>query len=586
MKIFMTLLMVAGLVIVAISTFSKRITHTHHLQLFYALIALFGIMVFANWEKHETLSLFMGAVLLAATVFITIYYFNTPPEIRSRTQADDENQSEPQEVAKQPTWEEWVFGIQRSTARFEHTFICAATGGGKTSLIKDIVSEDIETNAAIIVMAPKGDLIRSLAKLSAIDTDRLIFIEPKSYIPSFNIFDLGGDANQTVSLLNFMFNTTEKQGTLLRYCGRLLLLVPNATLRTLQELLREEKLPAKYNQYVAQLPEQGQTFFKEQFGKPGKDGYGETKTQLLWRCDPLLENPIIEKMFCQPETFLSIKDVMAAGKVLLIDTSTYDLGEEGSAFLGKFIIALVALATQKRETNRNLRPVYFYIDEVGHYLKGTSDHLQTLLDRAREARVGITLTTLNLRDLSEISPKVEASVLNTAIKWVGTCNDSDSRKLGAETGIGHELLRKQQPFNFHFSARGHFTHAVVDPALLDSFPQRTERELNQLIARNRERYASTSTVQASDPKPAEKVPQRGFDREKYRAGLERTHELLKDIPADLIERADIGVSKRGTHPGLINVPLYDKDTGDFICYAGVPRIQLPRATVTPLKKAS
>lgn len=91
-------------------------------------------------------------------------------------------------------------------------------------------------------------------------------------------------------------------------------------------------------------------------------------------------------------------------------------------------------------------------------------------------------------------------------------------------------------------------------------------------------------VNSSDPKPAPKVPERGFDRAKYRAGLERTHELLKDIPADLIERADIGVSSRGALKGIV-LPLYAHATGEFICYAAVTGLQLPKATVVPLKKA-
>lgn len=76
----------------------------------------------------------------------------------------------------------------------------------------------------------------------------------------------------------------------------------------------------------------------------------------------------------------------------------------------------------------------------------------------------------------------------------------------------------------------------------------------------------------------------GFDRAKYQQGLDRSHELLKDIPPDFIERADIGVSNRGALKGIV-LPTYDKDTGDFLCYVRVEGLTLPKATVTPLKKA-
>ncbi len=86
----------------------------------------------------------------------------------------------------------------------------------------------------------------------------------------------------------------------------------------------------------------------------------------------------------------------------------------------------------------------------------------------------------------------------------------------------------------------------------------------------------TSTVAKSVP--------HGFDRAKYQATLDRKHETLKDIPPDLLERADIGVSSKGALKGIV-LPLYDKDTHDFICYAHVESIQLPN-NVTQLKKAS
>lgn len=110
----------------------------------------------------------------------------------------------------------------------------------------------------------------------------------------------------------------------------------------------------------------------------------------------------------------------------------------------------------------------------------------------------------------------------------------------------------------------------------------------------------SSAAESAKP-PASARASAGFDRSKYQATLDRKHELLKDIPADLCERADIGVSSKGALKGIV-LPLYDIKifaemyafcyehgfTGDdpFICYAKVEGIQLPKATVTPLKKAS
>ncbi len=85
----------------------------------------------------------------------------------------------------------------------------------------------------------------------------------------------------------------------------------------------------------------------------------------------------------------------------------------------------------------------------------------------------------------------------------------------------------------------------------------------------------TSTLPSSNvPVAPPLTSKHGFDRAKYQAGLDREHELLKDIPKDFIERADIGVSNRGALKGIV-VALVDKDTGEFITYAEVGYVKRP-----------
>ncbi len=93
-------------------------------------------------------------------------------------------------------------------------------------------------------------------------------------------------------------------------------------------------------------------------------------------------------------------------------------------------------------------------------------------------------------------------------------------------------------------------------------------------------WLSPGASARSPARESEKVAGNGtrtsqtFDRATYQANFDRAHVLLKAVPEPLCARADLGVSNKGTHRGLINVPLYDKDTGAFLCYAGVPSIEL------------
>ena len=96
---------------------------------------------------------------------------------------------------------------------------------------------------------------------------------------------------------------------------------------------------------------------------------------------------------------------------------------------------------------------------------------------------------------------------------------------------------------------------------------------------------SSQTTSAPYSSTAENGPRKGgFDRAKYQANLDRGHESLKDIPPDLLERADIGVSSKGALKGIV-LPLYDKATGEFLMYAKVDGITLPSNVVKLVKTA-
>lgn len=373
---------------------------------------------------------------------------------------DTEPEPEPEpEPPKQKTAEDYINELMKSPARFEHTHILGATGTGKTELLKQLIADDVETNASVIVMAPKGNLIRTLARMTTLDADRLILIEPDAHV-ALNLFDLGPE------LLIYVF----------------------------ESLLESEPTP-KQKAFLNQMKVKNLAEFRAFLKKKHDNLYSKTAEEMQWRLDLLLSNPLIEQMFSHPHTQVYMDEIMSAGKVLLIDTSLKKLGEIGSSFFGRFFIALIALATERREPP--LRPVYVYIDECATYL---TDYLESLLDRAREAKVGLTLAH---QSLAQLTPKLEASIHNTALKYVGRCNDHDSKRMGAEMGVPHETLKNQQPLSFYFSGRGYRTQVRITAGLLDELPHRTDRELQSLIARQREHFTPLHPLSTKENIPVD-----------------------------------------------------------------------------------
>lgn len=404
-------------------------------------------------------------------------------------------------------------------SRFEHTHVCARSGSGKTELLAYLIEQDIRTDATVIVMTPKGSLIPNLSRLKSIPDDRLILVRPLDDPPlALNVFDLGStgtdqQTNNAVGLINYILSSileaepSPKQRTLLNNCIRLMLRVPDATLLTLRSLLASATLPEGYQKYVSRLSPLGQQFFNEQFGSTKKEAYGATKGELLWRMDLLLENTIIERIFSHPKSRLKFQDELDAGKVILIDTSLRGLGATGSAFLGRFFIALVNFASQQRDSSFDLRPVYFYIDEASTYL---SEQIEDIMERARESKIGLTLSHQHLQQLTKVSVGLEQSVLtNTGTKIYGN-NPEDISTFAKQMDCDPECFKALPKYSFAHHINGSHGRPDVLTAPfphLAKLPQRTDAELRDLIDRNRAKYSAPPAAKPeyeprAEPKPS------------------------------------------------------------------------------------
>lgn len=400
------------------------------------------------------------------------------------------------------------FDIKKNI-RFEHTHCIATPGSGKTTLLMQLIHRDIQSNAAVIVMTPKGGMIDALSRLKSIDPDRLILVKPEEDYPiAINPFALkGGDA--VVDLLKRIFDTidtdtTPKQQGLLEYCLKLLLVTPNATILTLRDLLKSKEVPHDIAKNLSKLDRDDQDFFTKDFSDHTRDGYGQQKMQLMWRIRKVISKDISRNIFSQTENKIDMADVMAGGKVLLIDTDWGELGKEGSAFLGKLFVALIDLATRQRDKKKPLRAVHVYLDEAWHYLTAEGAEF---LDTAREACVGLTLSHQGLDQLSNISHGLEQAVHRASTKIAGRCESKDARTMADQL---HAEAIPRWPFQFLLYVSGQFGHTIpieVKNGVIESLPKRSDEEQRVFLLRNRAQVSTVRSMstpeQATMPKAAE-----------------------------------------------------------------------------------
>ncbi|MFN3658189.1 MAG: hypothetical protein ACK4UO_13110 [Pseudolabrys sp.] len=306
--------------------------------------------------------------------------------------------------------------------RFEHTWIIANSGHGKTQLIQHLISYDLKEKASVIVIDSQQKLVDNIASLDL--GDRLVLIDPTVAVPAINLFKLGsGDANQTLEMYRFMFGSlldsamTDNQRTLFDNAALLLAHVPNATFMDFYKLMDGED----YSRYYDKLDAIGRRFFERDFSTKGPDGYEANRKQIIRRLNTLMRTYPFTQMFAQSESKIDLEREMNAGKVILINTSTAKLGREGSKFFGRFFLALIANATTQRQHQSNPLPVYCYVDEADQYAKDDPT-IQDLLARARKNNVGLILAH---RWLEEMGTTAKALESTASIIFAGGLRASD-----------------------------------------------------------------------------------------------------------------------------------------------------------------
>ncbi|MGA7452487.1 MAG: hypothetical protein WBW73_14765 [Rhodoplanes sp.] len=404
--------------------------------------------------------------------------------------------------------------------RFSGHWIIAPPGRGKTTLLHSMFLDDVKRDASIIVMDSKGDLINPIKELQAVE-NRLILIEPDPDHPlALNPLDIPKtNIAHTVSLLEYIFSAlleakmTALQMTLFRsVLPALVEVVPNATLETFRDII--ENGTSRYNEYIDTLSPDLKDFFYRHFDSKT---YAETRTQLIWRLQFLMTNPIIRQMFSALKTKLDIGNEMDAGKIILIDNSKQKLGDEGAEFFGRFFIALVLAAAQQRAGRPQSEKLacYFYIDECQNVIR-RDEKISTILDECRSQKIAMIMA--HQRSAQITSPNVLDALANCAIRMANS--DDEAKYLADKLRTSPEFLRSLPRGTFATFIRDLTPTALalkISYTNLSTLPRMSTAEQQVIRQRMRAQFSfapqkpGAPAPQASPPTPAAVSPCAGAD---------------------------------------------------------------------------
>ncbi len=306
------------------------------------------------------------------------------------------------------------FGIRKKDRHY-HMYVVGKTGVGKSTLLLNMISQDIQNNEGLAVLDPHGDLIEKALK--AIPESRikdLIYFNPqhKEQALYFNPLEVlnHSESHLVVSSLMSVFKKiwADSWGPRLEYILRnalsTLVEFSNSTLIDLQRILQDRDFRLKVIDRLKN--EQLKNFWLNEFEKYPPHFQQEAVSPIQNKIGQFLNNPVLRTIVSQPKSSFNLREIMDEGKILLVNLSKGKIGEDSASLLGAMLITKIGLTALSRQDipEEKRKDFYLYVDEFQSF--ATSSFVD-ILSEARKYRLSLILAN---QYLGQIDEKVRGAI--------------------------------------------------------------------------------------------------------------------------------------------------------------------------------
>ncbi len=324
------------------------------------------------------------------------------------------------------------FGIKLKDRRL-HMYVIGKTGTGKSTLLENMITDDINENRGVAIVDPHGETVNHI--IDAIPEHRVkdvVYFNPadKDHTIGFNLLEsVDPDlkpivASGAVGVFKKIFG--ESWGPRLEYILRNSILAlmdyPDATLLGVMKILIDKNFRTKVEDHIKDPVVKD--FFINEYDKYDPKFRMEAISSIQNKVGQFLSTPMIRNIVGQPKSTFSIEDAMNQGKILLVDLSVGKIGEDNSALLGSMLITKIQLAAMRRANipEERRRDFYLYVDEFQNF---ATDSFAVILSEARKYHLNLIMTNQYTAQLSEtVTDAIFGNVGTMAVFRVGATDAS------------------------------------------------------------------------------------------------------------------------------------------------------------------
>ena len=290
--------------------------------------------------------------------------------------------------------------LQPESIRDRHMYVVGKSGYGKTTLLRQLVYQDMEAGNGLAVIAPEQEMLTEeiLPFVPDHRVDDVIYFNPADLERPvvFNPLQLDEDedldfkAEETFAVFRrSLGDIGPRMEEILRHSIYALLELGGTTLLDVGPLLDRKNNTFRKRVEAECKDEQTVRFFRDIFPQLPKDA----TLPVLNRIGRIIRPKVVRNCLCQPTGSLNFRQAMDQGRILLFNLSDGILGESASQLLGQLIVSKLQLATMSRadvpKTARHR--FYCYLDEFQTFVGTSATSYEKILSRARKYGLGLIL---------------------------------------------------------------------------------------------------------------------------------------------------------------------------------------------------
>jgi Ni2+-binding GTPase involved in maturation of urease and hydrogenase len=376
----------------------------------------------------------------AATIFHFPYGISTVPELK---QAKAAIAPAPQEISREGV----LLGLNEYRGvtkeihmaredRMRHFYVIGQTGTGKTTILKNMIIQDIKNGDGVCFIDPHGsDIEDILANIPRERLDDVVYFDPAHTARPMGLNMLEYDpaypeqktfvVNELLAIFNKLFDMKVAGGPAFEQYFRnsaLLVMEHPESGNTLLEIgrvladkpFRDMKLAHCQNPIIKQ-------FWENAERTSGEQSLQNFVPYITNKFDVFVSNDIMRPVIAQQKSVFNFRTIMDEKKILLVNLSKGRLGDINASLIGLVLVGKILMAALSRVDSvaQGQKPsdFYLYIDEFQNV---TTDSIATILSEARKYRLSLTMAHQYISQLKdEIKNAVFGNVGSMAVFRVG-----------------------------------------------------------------------------------------------------------------------------------------------------------------------